>query len=133
MNKIFGDEFKSEIAKLKRLDKKILKCKAQSIRVRHICKSDKRLNDVMVTIEDAIGSLLTLSKNVNTLHDLINECEVIYNKMDKDVIELLNKNETDIYNFKEIMRLRIGAEYLSDVYSETLKELGTQLKNKGET
>ena len=53
--------------------------------------------------------------------------------MDKDVIELLNKNETDIYNFKEIMRLRIGAEYLSDVYSETLKELGTQLKNKGET
>ena len=74
-----------------------------------------------------------MSKNVNTLHDLINECEVIYNKMDKDVIELLNKNETDIYNFKEIMRLRIGAEYLSDVYSETLKELGTQLKNKGET
>ena len=133
MNKIFGDEFKSEIKKLKRLDKKILECKAQSIRVRHICKSDKRLNDAMVTIENAIGSLLTLSKSVNTLQDLIGECEVIYNNMDSNVIKLLNKNKDDVYNFKKIMRLRIGAEYLSDMYSETLRELGTQLKNKGET
>ena len=130
MSKIFGDEFKLEIRKLKRLDKKILKCKAQSLRIRHICKNDSRLNSMSVTIEDGIRSLLILSKNINKLQDLIGECEKEYNKMDDDVLRILHKNESDIYNFKHIQKLRIGAEHLSNLYSDTLKDFSKTLKNK---
>jgi len=130
MNKIFGDEFKSEIRKLKRLDKKILECKAHSIRIRHICKNDNRLNSMAVTIEDSIRSLLMLSKNINKLQDLISECETLYNKMDDDVLSVLHKNESDVYNFKHIQRLRIGAEHLSNIYSNALKDFNKILKDK---
>tara|TARA_R100000315_G_scaffold51627_1_gene25443 strand:+ start:295 stop:696 length:402 start_codon:yes stop_codon:yes gene_type:complete len=130
MTKIFGDEFKREISNLKRLDKKILECKAQSMRIRHLCKTDKTLNDTAVTIEDAIRSLLMLSKNVNRLQDLINECEISYNKLDSDVINRLHKNESDVYNFKKIQRLRIGAENLSEIYSKSLKDFKEIFKDK---
>ena len=130
MTKIFGDEFKREIKRLKKLDDKILKCKAQSLRIKHLCKTDSKLNDTTITIKDAIRSLLMLSKNINVLKDLIVECEISYNKLDDDVLKLLHKNEQDIYSFKRIQRLRVGAEYLSDTYSESLKDFKRILKDK---
>ena len=130
MSKIFGDEFKREIKRLKKLDDKILKCKAQSLRIKHLCKTDSKLNDTAITIKDAIRSLLMLSKNINVLKDLIVECEISYNKLDDDVLKLLHKNEQDIYSFKRIQRLRVGAEYLSDTYSESLKDFKRILKDK---
>ena len=132
MNKIFGDEFKSEIKKLKLLDKKILQCKAQSIRIKHICKQGMDNKSTLVTLTDAIYSLRMLSKRIKELQNLITECEELHNSTDNNILKILYKNDDDVYNFKYIQRLRIGAEYLSDNYDSALKDFQNKLNKKGE-
>ena len=64
MNKIYGDEFKYEIRKLKRLDKKILECKAHSEHIRYVCNTNPALNSIGVTIKDATTSSATEGGNL---------------------------------------------------------------------
>ena len=46
------------------------------------------------------------------------------------VIKKLMKNEVDKYDFKRISKLRIGAERLTNMYSDTLKKFGKKLRDQ---
>ena len=130
MSKIFGDEFNVEIAKLKRLDKKISECKAHSEHIRYVCDTNPALNSVGVTIKDAIRSLLLLSKRVDVLRSSLGEFDMMYKKIDNDIVERLIKNSLDRENFKRIVRLRKGAEELTETYSKTLKQFGKYFREE---
>ena len=130
MSKIFGDEFNVEIAKLKRLDKKILECKAHSEHIRYVCNTNPALNSIGVTIKDAIRSLLLLSKRVDVLRASLSEYDTMYKKIDSDIVERLTKNALDRENFKRIILLRKGAEELTETYSKTLKQFGKYFRDE---
>ena len=130
MSKIFGDEFNAEIAKLKRLDKKILECKAHSEHIRYVCKTNPALNSVGVKIKDAIRSLLLLSKRVDVLRASLSEYDTMYKKIDSDIIERLTSNSIDRENFNRIILLRKGAEELAETYSKTLKQFGKYFREE---
>ena len=130
MSKIFGDEFNAEIAKLKRLDKKILECKAHSEHIRYVCKTNPALNSVGVTIKDAIRSLLLLSKRVDVLRTSLGEYDTMYKKIDSDIVERLTSNSIDRENFNRIILLRKGAEELAETYSKTLKQFGKYFREE---
>jgi len=130
MSKIFGDEFNAEIAKLKRLDRKILECKAHSEHIRYVCDTNPALNSVGVTIKDAIRSLLLLSKRVDVLRSSLGEFDMMYKKIDNDIVERLTKNSLDRENFKRIILLRKGAEELTETYSKTLKQFGKYFRDE---
>ena len=130
MSKIFGDEFNAEIAKLKRLDKKILECKAHSEHIRYVCNTNPALNNVGVTIKDAIRSLLLLSKRVDVLRTSLGEYDTMYKKIDSDIIERLTSNSLDRENFNRIILLRRGAEELAETYSKTLRQFGRYFREE---
>tara|TARA_Y100001951_G_C11267525_1_gene256570 strand:- start:101 stop:499 length:399 start_codon:yes stop_codon:yes gene_type:complete len=130
MSKIFGDEFNVEIAKLKRLDRKILECKAHSEHIRYVCNTNPALNSIGVTIKDAIRSLLLLSKRVDVLRASLSEYDTMYKKIDSDIVERLTKNALDRENFKRIILLRKGAEELTETYSKTLKQFGKYFRDE---
>ena len=130
MSKIFGDEFNAEIAKLKRLDKKILECKAHSEHIRYVCNTNPALNSIGVTIKDAIRSLLLLSKRVDVLRASLSDYDTMYKKIDSDIVERLTKNALDRENFKRIILLRKGAEELTETYSKTLKQFGKYFRDE---
>ena len=73
-----------------------------------------------------------LSKRIKELQNLITECEELHNSTDNNILKILYKNDDDVYNFKYIQRLRIGAEYLSDNYDSALKDFQNKLNKKGE-
>jgi len=130
MNKIYGDEFKYEIRKLKRLDKKILECKAHTERIRYECNTNPALNSDSVSLVDAIKSLLKLSKKVCLLQDTLQEYDDVHGKIDSWVIEKLMKNKIDVEDFKRIASLRKGAEKLTETYSRTLRKFGKKLREE---
>ena len=130
MSKIYGDEFKYEIRKLKRLDKKILECKAHAERIRYECETNPALNNSSITIIEARSSLLNLSKKVVMLQDTLEDFDKTYESIDSWVIKKLMKNEVDKYDFKRISKLRIGAERLTNMYSDTLKKFGKKLRDQ---
>ena len=130
MSKIFGDEFNAEIAKLKRLDKKILECKAHSEHIRYVCNTNPALNSIGVTIKDAIRSLLLLSKRVDVLRASLSEYDTMYKKIDSDIVERLTKNALDRENFNRIILLRRGAEELAETYSKTLRQFGRYFREE---
>tara|TARA_R100001530_G_scaffold118092_1_gene85243 strand:- start:116 stop:517 length:402 start_codon:yes stop_codon:yes gene_type:complete len=130
MSKIYGDEFKYEIRKLKRLDKKILECKAHAERIRYECETNPALDNDSVTLIEAIRSLLNLSKKVVILQDTLEEYDKTYESIDNWVIKKLMKNKVDKDDFKRIYNLRTGAERLTNMYSDTLKKFGKKLRDK---
>ena len=117
---IYGDEFKEEIRKLKELDKRILKCKAQTERIRYICKTDPALNGIDTTLHESIRTLLKLSKNLNNLTDALSDYESLRNTMDSWILNLVSRNEDDKNNFERMRKLRNGAEKLTKTYNETM-------------
>ena len=117
---IYGDQFKEEIRKLKKLDKRILNCKAQAERIRYICKTDPTLNGIDTTLHKSIRTLLKLSKNLNNLTDALSDYESLRNTMDSWILNLVSRNEDDKNNFERMRKLRNGAEKLTKTYNETM-------------
>ena len=118
---IYGDEFKEEIRKLKELDKRILKCKAQTERIRYICKTDSALNCIDTTLHRSMRTLLSLSKNLGILTDTLSEYEELRDTVGSWVINALNKNRDDKSNFERMKKLRSSAEELTKTYDETIR------------
>ena len=118
---IYGDEFKEEIRKLKELDKRILKCKAQTERIRYICKTDSALNGIDTTLHDSIRTLLKLSKNLGNLTDALSDYEELRDTVGSWVLSLVGSNKDDKNNFKRMKKLRSGAEKLTKTYDETIR------------
>ena len=118
---IYGDEFKEEIRKLKELDKRILKCKAQTERIRYICKTDPALNGIDTTLHRSMRTLLKLSKNLGNLTDALSDYEELRDTVGSWVLSLVGSNEDDKNNFKRMKKLRSGAEKLTKTYDETIR------------
>jgi hypothetical protein len=117
---IYGDEFKEEIRKLKKLDERILKCKAQAERIRYICKTDPALNGIDTTLHESIRTLLKLSKNLNNLTDALSDYEELRDTVGSWVLSLVGSNKDDKSNFERMKKLRSGAEKLTKTYDETI-------------
>ena len=130
MSKIYGDEFKLEISRLKRLDKKILECKAHTERIRYECNTNKAFESDNVTLKEAIRSLLQLSRKVIDLKDSLTDYENTYSKISKPIIKRLLKNKIDREDFKRMASLREGAERLTKNYSKTLRKFGKKLREE---
>tara|TARA_R100000458_G_C8102866_1_gene128848 strand:+ start:157 stop:558 length:402 start_codon:yes stop_codon:yes gene_type:complete len=130
MSKIYGDEFKLEISRLKRLDKKILECKAHTERIRYECNTNKAFENDNVTLKEAIHSLLQLSRKVIDLKDSLTDYENTYSKISNPIIKRLLKNKTDREDFKRMASLRKGAERLTESYSKTLRKFGKKLREE---
>lgn len=130
MSKIYGDEFQKEIQKLRRLDKKILECKAHTERIRYECNNNKALNSTNVTLKEGIRSLLELSRKVIALQDSLGDYEILYKKIDKSVMKRLMSNEMDREDFDRMASLRKGAERLTKNYSKTLTKFGKKLREE---
>ena len=81
MSKIYGDEFKLEISRLKRLDKKILECKAHTERIRYECNNNKAFESDNVTLKENIRSLLQLSRKVIDLKDSLTDYDKTYSNI----------------------------------------------------
>ena len=118
---IYGDEFKEEIRKLKELDKRILKCKAQTERIRYICKTDPALNGIDTTLHESMRTLLKLSKNLVNLTDALSDYEELRDKVGSWVLSLVGSNKDDKNNFERMKKLRSSAEELTKTYDETIR------------
>ena len=64
------------------------------------------------------------------LQDTLEDFDKTYESIDSWVIKKLMKNEVDKYDFKRISKLRIGAERLTNMYSDTLKKFGKKLRDQ---
>ena len=118
---IYGDEFKEEIRKLKELDKRILKCKAQTERIRYICKPASALTGIDTPLHRSMRTLLNLSKNLGNLTDALSDYEELRDTVGSWVLSLVGSNEDDKNNFERMKRLRSGAEKLTKTYDETIR------------
>ena len=130
MSKIYGDEFKKEIRELKALDRKILKCKAKAEEIRYECENNIAFNKVSITIQEAIRSLLSLSKKVIMLRDILSEYDKSLENLPRWITKELYSNQQDVDNFKRIESLREGANKLTKSYSDTLKIFGKRLRDQ---
>ena len=62
MSKIFGDKYKEEIRSLKKLDRSLLKCKADIERVIHYIESKKSFTNINVKLRNIS---FNYNKNLN--------------------------------------------------------------------
>ena len=67
---------------------------------------------------------------MDVLRSSLGEFDMMYKKIDNDIVERLIKNSLDRENFKRIVRLRKGAEELTETYSKTLKQFGKYFRDE---
>lgn len=126
MSKIFGDEYISEVRKLKKLDKSLLKCKANIERVLYYIENKKSFTGIKVTLIESISTIIKLSVKVETLLDDLDNLDKTFNGMSTWLRTILLKRKSYVIDFHRMSKVRIGAEKLINEYKNILKTLGKQ-------
>lgn len=126
MSKIFGDKYSKEIRKLKKLDKSLLKCKADIERVIHYIETKKSFTDINVTLTKAIGTIIKLSVDVENLLQHLDETEKIFDSMSTWLRLKLLKKKSYVIDLNRMSKVRLGAERLVSEYKDILNVLGTK-------
>ena len=126
MSKIFGDEYISEVRKLKKLDKSLLKCKANIERVLYYIENKKSFTGIKVTLIESISTIIKLSVKVETLLDDLDNLDKTFNGMSTWLRTILLKRKSYVIDFHRMSKVRIGAEKLINEYKNILKILGKQ-------
>jgi len=126
MSKIFGDKYISEVRKLKKLDKSLLKCKANIERVLYYIENKKSFTGIKVTLIESISTIIKLSVKVETLLDDLDNLDKTFNGMSTWLRTILLKRKSYVIDFHRMSKVRIGAEKLINEYKNILKILGKQ-------
>lgn len=130
MSKIFGDEFKSEIRNLKKLDTNLLKCKAKIEEVIYIIENKDRFKDKEPTLKEALQAVISLSTTVENLLDTIKDFEKTYDKMSPWVKKKVENNNQFRKDLNRVRKVRIGADKLVKEYNTILKQLGNRYRTE---
>ena len=130
MSKIFGDKYKEEIRSLKKLDRSLLKCKADIERVIHYIESKKSFTNINVKLTEAIGTIIKLSTEVESLLQHLDETEEIFDGMSAWVRLALMKKKSYVIDLNRMSKVRLGAERLVSEYKDILSVLGKKYREK---